>query len=301
MTARSVPCRQGLSRFRPVVGRKQGLSLVGGGVPGVSLLLLPWLIPFPPAQQAPEIVRTKSGIEMVLIPAGSFQMGSSHGRPGEAPIHTVTLDAFYMDRTEITQQRYGELIRGNPSHFKGSKLPIEQMSWPAAAIYCNARSKAEGLEPCYREDTGECRFEANGYRVPTEAEWEYACRAGTTTDYPFGDDSAKLGDHAWFEANSAQTTHPVGQKKPNAWGLYDMLGNVAEWCNDRYAPRYYDESPARDPRGPAKGDEFVLRGGAWNSPADECRSAYRLGENPGFGIPCFHGDHIGFRCVRKAP
>jgi formylglycine-generating enzyme required for sulfatase activity len=277
---------------------------------GLLLLSLPW-IGSPAARQRargaaaasvqPEVIRTKTGIPMVLIPAGSFDMGSKRGRAGESPVHRVRVDAFYIDQFEVTQQRYGELIRGNPSHFKGPDNPVEQMSWAAAALYCNARSRAEGLEPCYREDTVECKFSANGYRLPTEAEWEYACRAGTDTEYGFGDKAAKLGEYAWYADNSAQKTHPVGQKKPNPWGLYDMHGNVAEWCNDAYDPRYYQDSPDENPRGPEGDEAFVLRGGAWNSPADECRSAYRRGADPGFHAACFHGDYIGFRCVRRLP
>jgi len=273
------------------------MSVRRAACPAALLLsLLPGLL----AAQPPEVIRTKTGIRMALIPAGSFAMGSDRGHADEAPVHRLQIDAFYMDLYEVTQQQYGELVRGNPSHFKGPKNPIEQVSWAAAALYCNARSRAEGLEACYREDTAECNFAAAGYRLPTEAEWEYACRAGSDTRYPFGDEAAELGDYAWYAGNSLRTTHPVGQKKPNRWGLYDMLGNVAEWCNDRYDPRYYRTSPDSNPRGPAQADLFVLRGGAWNSPAEECRSAFRLRENPGFRVTCFQGDHIGLRCVRKA-
>ena len=272
-----------------------------------SLLLTVCLVPGQQVDQPggesseAEVIRTTTGFEMVLIPAGSFEMGSDHGRADEAPVHTVSVDAFYMDRFEVTQQQYGQLVLGNPSHFKGPKHPMEQVSWAAATLFCNARSRAEGLEPCYDEDTVECDFEAEGYRLPTEAEWEYACRAGAAADYSFGDDAAELGECAWYADNSLDTTHPVGEKKPNPWGLYDMHGNVAEWCNDLYDPRYYEESPEKSPSGPADGDEYILRGGAWNSSPDECRSAYRLGDDPGFQDPCFRGDHIGFRCVRRAP
>jgi formylglycine-generating enzyme required for sulfatase activity len=255
--------------------------------------------------QALPTFTTKSGIEMVVIPAGSFEMGSRHGRQDEAPPHTVSIDSFLMDRHEVTQAEYEKLGQieafANPSHFKGPDLPVEQVTWPQAARFCNARSRLEGLQPCYNEDTGACDFQATGYRLPTEAEWEYACRAGTTGDYSFGDDARKLGDYAWFAGNSSRKTHPVGRKKPNPWGLFDMHGNVAEWCNDIHDPSYYGASSAANPRGPADGKEYVLRGGSWKSAAEALRSAYRLGESPGFSDACLARDAIGFRCVRKAP
>jgi formylglycine-generating enzyme required for sulfatase activity len=257
----------------------------------------------PTTSPAPPTITTKSSVAMVLVPAGSFEMGSRQGREEERPVHTVWVDAFLMDKYEVTQAEYEKLGREkavpNPSHFKGPDLPVEQVTWPQAARFCNLRSQAEGLETCYNEDTGECNFQAAGYRLPTEAEWEYACRAGTDTDYAFGGDARKLGDFAWFADNAGKKTHPVGRKKPNAWGLYDMHGNVAEWCHDVYDRGYYQSSPDRNPRGPAEGKEYVLRGGSWKSPADALRSVYRLGESPGFSDACLARDAIGFRCVRK--
>lgn len=247
-----------------------------------------------------EIVKTQTGAEMVLLPAGSFVMGSADGEPEEAPPHEVSLDAFWIDRTEVTQQQYGKLVLGNPSHFKGPDRPVEQVSWADAALYCNARSRSEGLEPCYDEESAKCNFQADGYRLPTEAEWEYACRAGAATAYAFGADPQQLGQHAWFADNASKKTQPVARKKPNAWGLYDMHGNVAEWCNDVYEAGYYRQSPAANPPGPADGDKYVLRGGAWNSRPARCRAAARAGENPGFQDACFARDAIGFRCVRRA-
>jgi formylglycine-generating enzyme required for sulfatase activity len=250
-------------------------------------------------------VMTKSGVEMVVIPAGSFEMGSRHGKDEERPAHKVWVDSFLMDRTEITQavfEKIGEAeALPNPSHFKGPDLPAEQVTWPMAARFCNARSEYEGLKPCYNLESGACDFEKDGYRLPTEAEWEYACRAGSTTDYSFGDDPRRLGDHGWSKENAAQKTHPVGQRRPNPWGLFDMHGNVAEWCQDVYDKGYYAASPERNPRGPAEGKDYVLRGGSWKSAADGLRSAARLGETPGFSDACLARDAIGFRCVRKAP
>jgi formylglycine-generating enzyme required for sulfatase activity len=215
----------------------------------------------------------------------------------------VSVDAFWMDRHEVTQTEYEKLGRieafPNPSHFQGENLPVEQVTWPQAARFCNARSRFEGLKPCYNEDSAECDFAADGYRLPTEAEWEYACRAGTTTDYSCGNEPRKVGDFAWLADNSGKKTHPIGQKKPNPWGLFDMHGNVAEWCQDVFDPKYYAASPETNPRGPNDGKEYVLRGGSWKSPAEALRSSVRLGETPGFSDACLARDAIGFRCVRK--
>jgi acetoin utilization deacetylase AcuC-like enzyme/formylglycine-generating enzyme required for sulfatase activity len=236
---------------------------------------------------------------MVLIPAGTFRMGSEGQAADERPVHEVKLTAFFMDRFEVVQTEFKKYQISDPSHFKGDRQPLEQINWTDAALYCNERSMAEGLQPCYHEETWDCNFEATGYRLPTEAEWEYACRAGTETKYSFGNNAGQLAAYAWFADNSGKATHPVGEKKPNGWGLYDMHGNVAEWCNDRYDPNYYAQSPAENPRGPAEGQERVLRGGAWNSNADACRSAYRAGD-PAIDDTCLANDALGFRCVRKA-
>jgi acetoin utilization deacetylase AcuC-like enzyme/formylglycine-generating enzyme required for sulfatase activity len=248
---------------------------------------------------APPVVTTVSGIEMVVLPGGTFEMGSRNGAPDEAA-HTVRVGPFWMDRYEVVQEEFRKYQLPDPSHFKGPRQPLEQINWTDAALYCNDRSRAEGLTPCYDEKTWECDFGADGYRLPTEAEWEYACRAGTRTAYSFGDAPGLLKEYAWYADNSGGTTHPVGRKKPNTWGLYDMHGNVAEWCNDRYAPDYYQHSPAEAPRGPAESKERVLRGGAWNSSAASCRSAYRAG-SMSIDDTCLADDAIGFRCVRNAP
>ena len=259
----------------------------------------------PAADARPEAAGRSSitgsnGLTMVLIPAGQFLMGDDQGEADEKPAHKVSVRAFYMDAREVTQRAYQTLMERNPSKAIGPDRPVEQVDWFHAILFCNMRSLKEGLKPCYDPKTLACDFAAEGYRLPTEAEWEYACRAGSRGKYSFGDDPAKLKAHAWFKDNAGQTTHPVGQKAPNAWGLYDLYGNVAEWCHDFYAEDYYGKSQGQDPRGPATGDRCVLRGGSWRSSADGCRSASRNSETPRFADACFGSDACGFRCVRKA-
>jgi len=252
------------------------------------------------AGSKPTLVRTKTGVEMVAIPGGWFEMGSERGGSDEKPVHKVWISPFLMDVYEVTQGQFKKYQLPDPSHFKNPDNPLEQINWTDATLYCNDRSLAEGLEPCYDEETWDCNFAANGYRLPTEAEWEYACRAGTSTEYSFGNNKAKLRTYGWYVDNSSGKTHPSGQKQPNPWGLYDMHGNVAEWCNDYYAENYYSQSPEKDPKGPEDGKERVLRGGSWKSGAETCRSAYRTSD-PSINDTCLASDAIGFRCVRNAP
>ncbi|MEW6234771.1 MAG: formylglycine-generating enzyme family protein [Candidatus Omnitrophota bacterium] len=244
-------------------------------------------------------IKTASGTAMILIPGGEFTMGSHSGNADEAPAHKVFVSGFAMDKYEVQQENYENFMLAAPSHFKGPNNPVEQVRWSDAAKYCNARSREEKLQPCYDEITYECRFEANGYRLPTEAEWEYACRAGSNADYDFGGDPQKLSKYGWFEENSNKKTGRSGMKKPNNWGLCDMYGNVMEWCQDVYDENYYKNSPERDPRGPADGDKRILRGGAWNSSANACRAASRMADAPGIADACFARDAYGFRCVRR--
>jgi formylglycine-generating enzyme required for sulfatase activity len=238
-----------------------------------------------------------NGTAMIQIAGGKFMMGDKD--EADAPPHEVTISAFLMDKHLITQGQFQKVMSTNPSRWKGENNPVEQLRWSDAVKFCNKRSELEGLYPCYDLKTLKCNFDANGYRLPTEAEWEYACRAGGTTAYFFGDTAGKLGDYAWFEKNSGAKPRPVGQKKPNPWGLYDICGNVWEWCNDFYKVDYYKESPRENPRGPEAGKNKVLRGGAFRFSADNCRSGYRYNENPGYADVCFGYDIYGFRCVRK--
>ncbi len=233
---------------------------------------------------------------MVQIPGGRFIMGDKE--EVDAPPHEVEVGPFWIDKYLVTQEQYQKVTSANPSRWKASKNPVEQVRWSDAVKFCNQRSRLEGLEPCYDLKTWKCNFNAGGYRLPTEAEWEYACRAGIPTAYFFGDSPAKLADYAWFEKNSGGHPRPVGQKQPNPWGLYDVCGNVWEWCNDFYKVDYYQESPRQNPRGPAEGETKVVRGGAWRFKAESCRAGYRYNENPGYADVCFGYDIYGFRCVR---
>jgi formylglycine-generating enzyme required for sulfatase activity len=154
---------------------------------------------------------------------------------------------------------------------------VENVSWLDAVKFCIKLSEREKRTPFYRIDGTEVTLAGgNGYRLPTEAEWEYACRAKCMTLYPFGDDAGKLGEHAWTDGNSESKTHPVGQKLPNALGLYDMLGNVWEWCADWYDEKYYASSPSADPPGAPESPHRVFRGGGWNADPRSCRPAYRF-------------------------
>ncbi len=257
-----------------------------------------------PAAAGPVEFVTASGVEMVSLPAGEFLMGSNSGNPDEAPAHTVKLTAFAMDKFEVTQEMLAKAQVPNPSHWSDNpKRPVERARWRDAKQYCNERSLLEGLKPCYDEKTEDwnCDYAANGYRLPTEAEWEYAARAGTTGDYEFGG-ADKLRMFSWCAENGDQKTHLVGQKKPNRWGLHDLYGNVSEWCEDVYEPGYYKNSPAQDPTGPAspgKDVQRVMRGGSWKSTPEMCRVSFRTGQKTGNTDACFFTDYCGFRCVRR--
>jgi formylglycine-generating enzyme required for sulfatase activity len=261
------------------------------------------------AQQASEVqssenalsseIETPGHLPMVLIPGGEFAMGSDAQRDAGPP-HKVTVSPFHMDRYEVTQEAYERIMGQNPARRIGAQNPVERVRWTDAVKFCNARSAQDGWTPCYNMQTWACDFAADGYRLPTEAEWEYACRAQSVGDYNFDGGAEQLADYAWFRDNARRKHHPVGQKTPNAFGLYDMAGNVREWCNDWYAVDYYAASATADPHGPVTGDKAVLRGGAFSGSAESCTNWARFCDEPGFTDACVASDDYGFRCVRRA-
>ena len=241
-------------------------------------------------------------MKLVRIEAGEFLMGTTKEQvdqlmrlfpdskreyfDDEQPQHSVKISRpFFLGIHEVTQGQYQAVMGKNPSHFKGSDdLPVESVSWLDAVGFCNKLSERENRTPFYRINGTEVTIAGgNGYRLPTEAEWEYACRAKSATLYPFGDDAAKLGEYAWYDSNAESKTHPVGQKLPNAWGLHDMLGNVWEWCADGYDGKYYASSPPVDPPGASEASRRVIRGGGWTATPWLCRPAPR------------HRSHAGVR------
>ena len=263
-----------------------------------------------------------AGISMVSIPGGTFRMGSRLSAEEvkkkfggdvdpykvEHPVHTVTLDGFEMSAHAITVDVYRKFVdttgyktdveRGeganifngskweqksdahwrNPYYSQSDDYPVTCVSWNDAKAFCEWLSSETG----------------NNFSMPTEAEWEYACRAGTETIFYTGNNESVLARAGWYIENSGKKTHPVGQKEPNAWGLYDMHGNIWEWCNDWYDENYYSSSPSTNPSGPAAGSRRVIRGGCWFSNAGFCRSASRSGDPP---VPTY--SDLGFRVVRR--
>ncbi len=203
---------------------------------------------------------------MVLIPEGEFVMGS--GAAGDEPAHTVFLSAYYIDTHEVTQQDFEKVMGSNPSGFKGPTLPVEQVTWFEAREYCKAVGK----------------------HLPTEAEWEKAARGGSSTPYYWGKEID--GTHAWYWDNSKRTSHPVGKKQPNAFGLYDMSGNVWEWVQDHYGDTYYETGPPKNPKGPFMGKYRVIRGGSWRDLPEFLRVSRR-----NYDLPLGRFNHIGFRCA----
>ncbi len=216
--------------------------------------------------------------DMIAIPGGTFQMGSNDGESDEKPVHKVTVSDFLIGKTEVTQALWQAVMGTNPSNFKGNNLPVETVSWNDCQEFIKKVNQLTG----------------KNYRLPTEAEWEYAAGGGTgnRTKWAGTNNESSLGDYAWYDANSDSKTQTVGTKKSNALGLYDMSGNVWEWCSDWYGGDYYGSSPQNNPQGPASGSSRVYRGGSWDFNAPYCRSANRSNRIPDFRI-----DGLGFRLV----
>jgi formylglycine-generating enzyme required for sulfatase activity len=233
------------------------------------------------SQTVPNELTNSIGMKFRLIQPGTFMMGSPESELGcrsNERQHEVTLtQPFSMGIYPVTQSEYARIMGSNRSYFKGDRHPVEQVSWEDATEFIQ---KLNGLP--------EERAAGRVYRLPTESEWEYACRTGSSTAYCFGEDEARLGEYAWYDSNSGGKTHPVGQKKPNAWGLYDMHGNICEWCSDWYGD--YPSGAVTDPTGPSTGSYRVFRGGSWGVLDVYCRSAFRFRFDPSDGY-----FHLGFR------
>jgi formylglycine-generating enzyme required for sulfatase activity/serine/threonine protein kinase len=283
------------------------------GVPPTSSPTVTSTEPLTPVRGGDSIITNSIGMKLALIPAGEFLMGSPDDDKGaqanERPQHRVRITRpFYMGIYEVTQGQYRAVAGVNPSQFNGSDdLPVERVSWFEAVEFCNALSEKDRLKPFYRiERIGGNRTmtipdrNGHGYRLPTEAEWEYACRAGSTTKFSFGDDATRLGEFGWYDGNSDRKTQKVGQKRPNAWGLYDLHGNVWEWCWDSsercYEPTnvgYHEQPRVDDPLGPPQAAYRVHRGGSWSDGFRVDRSARR------YALPAGHREiNKGFRLVR---
>jgi formylglycine-generating enzyme required for sulfatase activity len=274
--------QQSIDELKKRVPAAPAANTSGGGAPAVVASgTTDAARPAPPAGAAPaptgKTVDLGKGVSMefVLVPVGSFDMGSPDSEKGrdtdEGPVRKVQIaKAFYIGKYEVTQEQYLAAMGTNPSKFSGKNLPVESVSWDEAAACCKKM----------------------GGRLPTEAEWEYACRAGSKTQFCYGDDLnyAQLGEYAWYSANSGSTTHPVGQKKPNSFGLFDIHGNVYEWCSDWFAP--YADAPTVNPAGASSGQYRVCRGGGWIVNGWFCRSANRH-----IFSPDFRSAGLGFRVV----
>ena len=236
----------------------------------------------------PNTYTNSIGMEFVLIPVGSFDMGSPFGEEGrtgdEGPVHKVKIpDEFYLGKYEVTQKQWREVMGDNPSSFRsiyGDDQPVEGASWNDIQEFVKKINLKEGV---------------NKYRLPSEAEWEYAARAGTTTRYSFGDSKSRLGEYAWYDDNSGDTTHPVGQKKPNPWGLYDMHGNVWEWTQDKWHDNYNGAPSDGSAWESGSGSDRVFRGCSWYDAAGDCTSAVRVGYVP----DSRYDVDLGFRLLQE--
>lgn len=233
------------------------------------------------SQENMETYINSIGMEFVLIPSGEFEMGSNGGDSDEVPVHEVTIKkAYYLGKYEVTQEQWVAVMGNNPSYLKGDSNPVERVSWNDVQEFVKKLNAKEGTDK---------------YRLPSEAEWEYACRAGTTTEYSFGNNESELEEYAWYIDNLEDKTNPVGQKKPNPWGLYDMYGNVWEWCQDRYHYSYNGAPTDGSAWEDGRSSRRVSRGGGWDGYASDRRSANRDNGNPDIGHI-----NLGFRLLMEA-
>jgi len=281
-----------------------------------------------------DIISKSYSVDMVFVEGGTFQMGSNTGQNREKPVHSVTVSSFYIGKYEVTQKEWVAVMGSNPSNFKNHHLPVEMVSWYDVLVYCNLRSIKEGLTPVYTirnsinpKDWGSvptfpnivwdaviCNWNANGYRLPTEAEWEYAARGGNKSKGFTYSGSNNIDEVAWYLLNSGDQqltidnlwgtskeakenncrTRIVGTKAPNELGIYDMSGNVFEWCWDWHVDSYTSGS-VTNPTGTNSGYARMFRGGSWGGGPDECSVSYRVYPNP-----YARSQSLGFRCVRSA-
>jgi formylglycine-generating enzyme required for sulfatase activity len=249
--------------------------------------------------------------EMIKVEGGTFNMGSNENSDYAKPVHKVTLSDFLIGKYEVTQELWESVMGDNPSWFKGTKRPVEHVSWYDVIELCNKLSAKEGLTPAYKIDKTQkdpnntsnhdnlkwlitCDFSSNGYRLPTEAEWEYAARGGNKSKGYTYSGSDDINEVAWYNDNSVDETHEVGKKKPNELGLYDMSGNVKEWCWDWYSNEYYSSSVQTNPGGSNSGSDRVWRGGSCYSAASICRVANRFSN----GVPVGWDTDAGFRLAK---
>ena len=233
-----------------------------------------------------------SGADFVHIEGGTFQMGSD-SEDDEKPVHTVTVKSFSIAKYLVTQKDWYEVMGNHPGYFKGDDRPVENVNWFDVIAYCNKRSLQEGLNPVYSrlDDDIICDWNANGYRLPTEAEWEYASKSSDSEEFEYSG-SNNVDSVGWHTGNSSGETHAVGVKAPNGIGLYDMSGNVWEWCWDWYGS--YSSEKLEDPVGSVSGSFRVRRGGSWNNSEQSLRLVYR-----GNHAPTSRSSSVGFRVVRS--
>ena len=218
-------------------------------------------------------------IEMVWVSGGTFSMGATTEQSGDAysdeiPAHRVTLGGYYIGKYEVTQKLWKAVMGSNPSRFKGDNLPVENVSWNDVQEFIRKLNQLTG----------------KSYRLPTEAEWEYAARGGGSSLVYKYSGSNNIGSVAWYRGNSGYGTHPVGSKSPNELGIYDMSGNVWEWCQDWYSSTYYSNSPSKNPHGPTRGSDRVCRGGSWGLNSVYCRVSCRVEYSPDL-----RQNNLGFR------